>query len=154
MIDWFTVAAQIVNFLILVALLKYFLYGRIVDAMDRREQSIAQRWNLAEQREAELQQELAYVVSGERDASLRRTRYFQDLDLYLRFERVFHGPKPLLAVFYLLSDVLGRFFQLLFVFGLALIIENVHGVGLVFFLVLIGSVGVKAEKRRDEGKRK
>lgn len=61
MIDWFTVAAQIVNFLILVALLKYFLYGRIVDAMDRREQSIADRWNSAEQREAELQQELDSV---------------------------------------------------------------------------------------------
>ena len=72
MIDWFTVAAQIVNFLILVALLKYFLYGRIVYAMDRREQSIAQRWNSAEQREAELQQELAYVRKKSIDLDRQR----------------------------------------------------------------------------------
>ncbi len=43
LIDWFTVIAQIVNFLILVALLKHFLYGRIVDAMDEREEKIASR---------------------------------------------------------------------------------------------------------------
>ena len=30
LIDWFTVVAQIVNFLVLVALLKHFLYGRLV----------------------------------------------------------------------------------------------------------------------------
>lgn len=48
MIDWFTVIAQIVNFLILVALLKYFLYGRVVEAMNKREKEIAQRWDEAE----------------------------------------------------------------------------------------------------------
>jgi F-type H+-transporting ATPase subunit b len=37
LIDWFTVVAQIVNFLILVALLKHFLYDRIIRAMDKRE---------------------------------------------------------------------------------------------------------------------
>jgi F-type H+-transporting ATPase subunit b len=41
LIDWFTVAAQIVNFLILVALLKRFLYRPIVRAMDAREAGIA-----------------------------------------------------------------------------------------------------------------
>jgi F-type H+-transporting ATPase subunit b len=41
--DWFTVIAQIINFLILVALLKRFLYGPIVRAMDRREEEIAAR---------------------------------------------------------------------------------------------------------------
>ena len=35
--DWFTVIAQIINFLILVALLKRFLYGPIIRAMERRE---------------------------------------------------------------------------------------------------------------------
>lgn len=40
LIDWFTVLAQIVNFLILVALLKHFLYGRILRAMDERERKI------------------------------------------------------------------------------------------------------------------
>ena len=42
-VNWFTVAAQVVNFLILVWLLHRFLYGPIVAAMDRREQRIAER---------------------------------------------------------------------------------------------------------------
>ena len=41
--DWFTVIAQIINFLILVALLKRFLYGPIIKAMLRREEEIAER---------------------------------------------------------------------------------------------------------------
>jgi F-type H+-transporting ATPase subunit b len=43
LIDWFTVVAQIINFLILVALLKHFLYGRIIKAMDQREERINSR---------------------------------------------------------------------------------------------------------------
>lgn len=42
-IDWLTVAAQIVNFLLLVWLLKRFLYGPIVNAMSQREQRIEER---------------------------------------------------------------------------------------------------------------
>jgi F-type H+-transporting ATPase subunit b len=49
-IDWFTVAAQIVNFLILVALLKHFLYGPIVRAMDKREETIKERLQEAEEK--------------------------------------------------------------------------------------------------------
>jgi F-type H+-transporting ATPase subunit b len=41
LIDWFTVAAQIVNFLVLVALLKHFLWGRLVRAIDEREKRVA-----------------------------------------------------------------------------------------------------------------
>jgi len=48
-IDWFVLFAQIVNFLILVFLLKHFLYGRIVNAMDAREARIAARNAEAEQ---------------------------------------------------------------------------------------------------------
>jgi F-type H+-transporting ATPase subunit b len=40
-IDWFVFFAQIVNFLILVFLLKWLLYGRIIKAMDEREAKIA-----------------------------------------------------------------------------------------------------------------
>jgi F-type H+-transporting ATPase subunit b len=42
-IDWLTVLAQIVNFLVLVWLLKRFLYGPITRAMARREEGIAER---------------------------------------------------------------------------------------------------------------
>ena len=48
LIDWFTVGAQIVNFLVLVGLLKYFLYEPILKAMDKREQTIAHRLEEAE----------------------------------------------------------------------------------------------------------
>lgn len=41
LIDWFTVIAQVVNFLILVWLLKRFLYRPILDALDAREKRIA-----------------------------------------------------------------------------------------------------------------
>ena len=41
LIDWFTVAAQTVNFLILVWLLKRYLYRPILNAIDEREQRIA-----------------------------------------------------------------------------------------------------------------
>ena len=48
LIDWFTVIAQIVNFLVLVLLLRIFLYKRIVAAMDKRRQEIAARLDDAE----------------------------------------------------------------------------------------------------------
>ncbi len=41
LIDWFTVIAQVVNFLILVWLLKHFLYRPILNAIDAREKRIA-----------------------------------------------------------------------------------------------------------------
>jgi F-type H+-transporting ATPase subunit b len=42
LIDWFTVLAQIVNFVILIFLLKRFLYGPIVRAMEARQKKIAE----------------------------------------------------------------------------------------------------------------
>jgi F-type H+-transporting ATPase subunit b len=41
LIDWFTVVAQMLNFLILVWLLKHFLYKPILNAIDAREKRIA-----------------------------------------------------------------------------------------------------------------
>jgi F-type H+-transporting ATPase subunit b len=55
-IDWITVVAQIVNFLVLVWLLHRFLYGPIVKAMESREQRIAARLGEAEKREREAAQ--------------------------------------------------------------------------------------------------
>lgn len=50
-IDWITVSAQVLNFLVLVWLLKRFLYQPVIRAMDRREQSIRNRVDDAVQRE-------------------------------------------------------------------------------------------------------
>jgi F-type H+-transporting ATPase subunit b len=56
-IDWLTVAAQIVNFLILVWLLQRYLYRPIVEAMDAREQRIAARAMEAAQQQASAERE-------------------------------------------------------------------------------------------------
>lgn len=57
LIDWFTVGAQALNFLILVWLLKRFLYQPILDAIDAREQRIATELAAADAKKAEAQQE-------------------------------------------------------------------------------------------------
>jgi F-type H+-transporting ATPase subunit b len=57
LIDWFTVAAQIVNFLILVWLLKRFLYHPILDAIDAREQRIAKELADADAKKSDAQKE-------------------------------------------------------------------------------------------------
>ena len=46
-IDWITVAAQIANFLVLVWLLKRFLYRPILDGIDAREAEITERMTAA-----------------------------------------------------------------------------------------------------------
>lgn len=55
-IQWFTAIAQILNFLILVAILKRFLYKPIVRAMEQREQTIRERLQTAAQERAAAQQ--------------------------------------------------------------------------------------------------
>ncbi len=57
LIDWFTVGAQVVNFLVLVWLLKRFLYRPILDAIDSREQRIAAELADADATRAEARQE-------------------------------------------------------------------------------------------------
>ena len=56
-IDWFTVVAQAINFLILVWLLKRFLYKPILHAIDEREKGIATQLAEAEAKKAEAQKE-------------------------------------------------------------------------------------------------
>lgn len=54
-IDWFTTGAQIINFLILVWLLKKLLFKPIIGAMERREQGLASRLQQAETKMSEAQ---------------------------------------------------------------------------------------------------
>ncbi|MFW6140429.1 MAG: F0F1 ATP synthase subunit delta [Acidobacteriota bacterium] len=56
-IDLFTFIAQIVNFLILVFLLRQLLYKRIISAMDQREERIQARLREAEERQKKADQE-------------------------------------------------------------------------------------------------
>ncbi len=79
-IDWFTFFAQILNFLVLVWLLKKFLYGPVTRAMARREQYIAARLNEADEREeavkergAEFQRKLK-ELENHREETLREAQ--------------------------------------------------------------------------------
>ena len=60
-IDWYTIIFQIINFMVLVFLLRRFLYGPIVKMMDEREQKIIQREEeAAEQKEKAAAEEEEY----------------------------------------------------------------------------------------------
>ena len=52
LIDWFTVAAQVVNFLILMWLLKRFLYQPVLDAIDAREERLTKQMQAAQDTQA------------------------------------------------------------------------------------------------------
>lgn len=67
-IDWFTIGAQALNFIILVWLLKRFLYRPILDALDAREQQIADTLAEADRTQAE--------AAEEREQFQRRNREF------------------------------------------------------------------------------
>lgn len=56
-INWFTVIAQVINFLILVWLLKRFLYKPVLNAIDEREKKIASQLSDAAAKKAEAQKE-------------------------------------------------------------------------------------------------
>jgi F-type H+-transporting ATPase subunit b len=91
-IDWITVSAQIVNFLVLVWLLQRFLYRPVLQAMGRREQRIADRLDDAERRESEaderirefeakreaLDREREDILSQAREAADRERRKLRD----------------------------------------------------------------------------
>lgn len=57
LIDWFTVIAQIINFVVLVLLLRRFLYGPIVKAMEERERRIAEELAAADRKQEQAEQE-------------------------------------------------------------------------------------------------
>lgn len=56
-IDWYTIIFQIVNFLVLVFLLRHFLYGPIIKAMDDREEKIMEREETAAKTRQEAEEE-------------------------------------------------------------------------------------------------
>jgi F-type H+-transporting ATPase subunit b len=72
LINWFTVFAQIVNFLILVVLLKYFLYDRIIRAMDERERRIRAHLEEAERKKEEAKVEAESFRAKNREFEEKR----------------------------------------------------------------------------------
>ena len=57
LLDWFTIGAQALNFLILVWLMKHFLYKPILNAIDAREKLIAKELADADAKKSEAQKE-------------------------------------------------------------------------------------------------
>jgi F-type H+-transporting ATPase subunit b len=73
LIDWFTVGAQVLNFLILVWLLKHFLYQPILNAIDAREKGIAAQLAEATTQKAEAQKEHAEFQSKNKEFDEQRS---------------------------------------------------------------------------------
>ena len=71
-INWFTVVAQIVNFLILVWLLKRFLYKPVLNAIDEREKKISGQLNDAKETKAAAEEE--QVLFTEKNALFEKER--------------------------------------------------------------------------------
>ena len=80
LIDWFTVIAQIVNFLILVWLLQRFLYRPILDAIDAREKRIAAALTEAEANKEEAQKERDAFQHQNEEFSRQRASLLRDGD--------------------------------------------------------------------------
>lgn len=79
-IDWFTVLAQVINFLVFVALLKRFLYNPIITAMDQREAKITSRLEEAVEKgrnaehQAEAYQQKLLELAEQREGMLSQAR--------------------------------------------------------------------------------
>lgn len=87
LIDWFTVVAQIVNFLVLVAILRFFLYRRIIDAIETRKARVASAFSEAETREREAQETREAHASEMQRLAGERPRRLERLEADMRGER-------------------------------------------------------------------
>lgn len=72
LIDWFTVLAQIINFLVLVFLLRRFLYRPLLNAMQEREERIASRFREAETLAEEAEREVERCRQKQQEIDERR----------------------------------------------------------------------------------
>jgi F-type H+-transporting ATPase subunit b len=87
LIDWFTVGAQIVNFLILMVLLKYFLYDRITGAMDAREEKINSRLQDADRKEKEAQEKAEALHKEKHELDQKRDQLLAEAKEHVRSKR-------------------------------------------------------------------
>jgi F-type H+-transporting ATPase subunit b len=78
-INWFTVIAQVINFLVLVFLLHRFLYGPIVKTMDKRQEEIAERIQEAEESRREAEEEAEEYRSKQAELDDKRESMMADM---------------------------------------------------------------------------
>ena len=87
LINWFTVFAQILNFLILVALLRWFLYKPILKVMHKRQAMIEERWQESERLQAEAQQALTTYQQQQQDLHHQRAELLAEAHVAADQER-------------------------------------------------------------------
>ena len=87
LIDWFTIGAQVLNFLILVWLMKRFLYKPILNAIERREQRIATELANAEKKKTEAQKESDEFRHKNEEFDQQRTLLLRDATEEAKTER-------------------------------------------------------------------
>ena len=88
LIDWFTVIAQIINFLVLVYLLKRFLYGPIIKAMDKRQEKIALCLEGARKKKEEARQEAELFLQKNREFDTRHEEMLSQIKKEAEARRV------------------------------------------------------------------
>lgn len=80
LIDWFTVICQIINFLVLVWLLKRFLYRPILNAIDARQERVNEQLAEAEKRTLAADEEKALFQKKNEDFERERQRKLKALN--------------------------------------------------------------------------
>jgi len=87
LIDWFTIIAQALNFLILVWLMKRFLYKPILHAIDDREKRVAAALANADKQEAEARKDRVEFQRKSTDLDQQRAALLGKATLEARTER-------------------------------------------------------------------
>jgi F-type H+-transporting ATPase subunit b len=87
LIDWFTVSAQALNFIILVWLMKKFLYKPVLNAIDEREHRIAGQLNEARTIKAEAQKERETYEQKNLEFDQQRTEMLDEVTSEIKNER-------------------------------------------------------------------
>ncbi len=79
LLDTFTVIAQLINFLILVWLLKRFLYKPLLDAIDKREQRLRDKQQQAVEREQQAKDQEAKLLAERSELEQTRRQVLDDV---------------------------------------------------------------------------
>jgi len=88
LIDWFTVVAQVINFLVLAWLLKRFLYHPIIQAIDAREERIAAELADADAKRAEADRQCEEFRIKNAEFDKQRTARMNEVAARAKAERV------------------------------------------------------------------
>ena len=106
--DWFTFVAQLVNFGLLLLLLRLFLYRPVLNLMEERQQRLARAWDDAREAEADAQAEANRLATQraeleatrrerlrqvETEAAELRARHLEEAAAEAREERLRQGAK-------------------------------------------------------------